>query len=660
MELDERKLALIRYCCRNDESFRWVLRLLAGETGALPDVEVQHLRRVLLAERLLTATADNISIVGADHCYQYVSPHYTVDYGLEPNEIVGRHVAELIGEEAYQRHARPLLDRCLAGEEVCYEGWLGREPFRRRYRRVSYFPLRDTEDQTEAVLVLSRDITEIVRTVEALRESEDRYRSLVAQAADGILLLDERGRVVEANESACRLTTRQADELLTTPFIELLAEPERARFATDLSRVLEGQRVFLEYQLDTAAPIELSAQHLESGSVLVIFRDISKRKQSEARVHQSQKMEVLGQLAGGVAHDFNNLLTVILELSSQLSRALGADSPHHEDLHDIHGAATRAALLTRQLLAFGSRQVLEAQGIELGKALPDFAGMLRRLLDERVELALCLTSEPCCVEIDRGQLEQLFLNLVVNARDAIAGTGRIEIETELLSAPPDNVTVGRAERGGSEVVCIRVSDTGSGIAPEVLPRIFEPFFSTKPVGEGTGMGLATVYGIIKQSRGDILVTSDGQSGTTFHVYLPFAQPRPSPSVRPPPSVGRAPSSTHRVLVVEDEPTLRRILRRGLSRHGYDVALAQDGEEGLRMAQLDPPDAIVTDVIMPKLGGAAVVETLRQTHPELPAVFISGYAEDGVDALPSDERTRFVPKPFEIDDLARCLAELLPG
>jgi two-component system, cell cycle sensor histidine kinase and response regulator CckA len=418
------------------------------------------------------------------------------------------------------------------------------------------------------------------------------------------------------------------------------------------ARDREGRDRWLreEVQIETVSPGRWRAVGL------VI--DLTEQKRLEEQYRQSQKMEAVGRLAGGVAHDFNNLLAVINGYADLLQMKLDADHPMLGPLREIAKAGEKAARLTRQLLAFSRRQVLQPKLIDLTETVGDFERMLGRLIGEDVEVALVRSADPCRVLADPGQVEQIILNLAVNARDAMPEGGRLTIETSLVeldegySRQHFSVPPGR-------YVLLAVSDTGCGMDTATRARIFEPFFTTKEAGEGTGLGLAMVYGIVKQSGGDIWVYSEPGKGTTFKIYLPEAAEAPA-EARPsePPPVARG---VETVLLVEDEPAVRRLVRISLEERGYTVLEAEDPDDALRMVDENPGEIhlLLTDVVMPGLGGRQVAEQITAVRPHTRVLYMSGYTSDTVvrrGVLTSS--AAFLQKPFSPTDLLRKVREVL--
>ncbi|MEQ1507177.1 MAG: ATP-binding protein [Myxococcota bacterium] len=382
---------------------------------------------------------------------------------------------------------------------------------------------------------------------------------------------------------------------------------------------------------------------------------------TEEQLRHSQKMEAVGRLAGGVAHDFNNMLSVILSYADLVQSGFAPTDPRAEDLEQVKLAATRAAGLTAQLLAFSRQQVLQPRLLSVDGVVVDLEKMLRRLLGEDIDLSTGLRSDGAQVFADQGQLEQVIANLAVNARDAMPSGGRLTIETAVVDLDEDYARVHLGATPGRYVL-LAVSDTGCGIPDDVRARMFEPFFTTKEVGKGTGLGLSTVYGIVRQSGGTIWVYSEVGHGTTFKVYLPLAGTgRPAAPV--PRSAGAIRPGSETVLVVEDEELVRTAIVGILERRGYRVLTARSGAEALRTVAglAEPVHLLLTDVVMPGMSGRTLSEQLTLARPGLRTLFMSGYTDDAVvrNGVLGAERP-FVQKPFTPDGLARKVREVLDG
>jgi signal transduction histidine kinase/CheY-like chemotaxis protein len=413
----------------------------------------------------------------------------------------------------------------------------------------------------------------------------------------------------------------------------------------------------------------LRAAHLELARVSrrAIAAEQEKTKQAEdalrsteEQLRQSQKMEAVGRLAGGVAHDFNNMLSVILSYSSMLSSELEPDDPNRADIEEIHKAGVRAAALTRQLLAFSRQQVLEPRVVKLEELVTGMRSMLDRLVGEDVELAFVGAAANGRVKCDPGQMEQVVMNLVVNARDAMPDGGRLTIETADVELDEDYAREHLGVKAGPHVM-LAVSDTGLGMDAATRARIFDPFFTTKEAGKGTGLGLSTVYGIVQQSNGSVWVYSEPGRGTTFKIYLPrtdASAARAADAVR-----SEARRGTETVLLVEDEPQLRALARGILARHGYDVLEAANGHEALLVCERHegPIQALLTDVVMPKMNGRELADRVAHLRPDMRVLFMSGYTANVVvhHGVP-ENAVAFLQKPLTPESVLAKLRAVLDG
>ncbi len=533
------------------------------------------------------------------------------------------------------------------------------------------FYARATEDLDEGQLTtlgtISSQLTQFMRRLqaeEAVRASEARLAAILEAALDAIITIDPAGRIVDFNPAAESLFGHPASRARGREFAELLLpRTSRDAFRRDLEATSGGPAT-LRRELkavradggDVSVEIGLTAiRHGESPLVTAYVRDLTERKQTEARLQQtedqfrqSQKMEAVGQLAGGVAHDFNNLLTVI---SGHTDLLLGDDSVPdrvRDSLEQMRDAARRAATLTRQLLAFSRKQVLVPAVLDLRAIVTDMGRMLRRLIGDHIELLVSVAPELWPVRADQGQIEQALLNLAVNARDAMPRGGTLTITAANREAGTRPGGEGPAGRS----VVLSVRDSGAGIDPSVRDRIFEPFFTTKPRGQGTGLGLAMVYGIVKQSGGSISVDSTPGAGSTFTLYLPTGD-RPSAVIPAPPRAPSARTGPYTVLLVEDDDMVRAVTRGMLSVKGCRVLEARNGRDALRVWQESAAtvQVLVTDVVMPGLNGRELAEHLQRQQPDLKVLFVSGQT-DGLflDQNHLPRGTAFLAKPFAPDVL----------
>lgn len=509
---------------------------------------------------------------------------------------------------------------------------------------------------------------------EALRESEDLYQEIFEGQSDALFLIDnETGAILQANGAASAMYGYGVDELLQLTNSDLSAEPAQTKTVTTSTPIQRERVVTIPLRWHrkkdgTCFPVEITGRffdHRGRPVHVAAIRDISERERAEqdrvalqARLAQAEKLESVGRLAGGVAHDFNNMLVAILGHADLLLEQLAPDDPFHADLMEIHSAARRSADLTRQLLAFARQQVVAPRVIDVNSSVAELLNMLGRLIGEHITLRWSPGAEVWPLEIDPSQLDQILANLCVNARDAIDVAGVVTISTR-------NVEVKEDEQGGrggvspGAYVALTVADDGRGIAPEALEHLFEPFFTTKDVSKGTGLGLATVYGIAKQNGGHVEVVSELGEGTTFEVLLPRATSAALRAHAVAPARPRGGSET--VLVVEDEALVRRFVMRQLTRLGYTVLEAATGHEALSLAAAHQGEIalLLTDVIMPKMDGRELAETLAAQRPGLEVIYCSGYpreviAKRGV----LEEGLHFIAKPFATGELARLVRQVL--
>jgi two-component system, cell cycle sensor histidine kinase and response regulator CckA len=529
-------------------------------------------------------------------------------------------------------------------------------------------PIRGNGTIGGAVLIF-RDVTERRRADEALR-LRDRAIQAVMQ---GILITDPNqsdNPIVYASPGFERLTGYTAAEVLSRNCRFLQGkDTDRAALARIRGAVEAGEPCTVEllnYRKDgTTFWNELSVSPVrdESGRVthfVGVQADVTQRRLLQEQYRQVQKMEAFGQLAGGVAHDFNNLLTIINGYSEFLLQDLPTDDPSWELITEIHKAGERSAGLTRQMLAFSRKQVLAPRVLDLNAVVDNTASMLRRLLGEDVRLSLAPGLSLWSVRADPGQVEQILMNLAVNARDAMPTGGRLTVATANVELDEGYAQAHPDARPGPHTL-LSVSDTGSGMSPEVRARIFEPFFTTKAPGKGTGLGLATVYGIVKQSGGHVELHSAVGVGTTFKVYLPAAAGPETWAVQAKSAVRSTPRGTETVLVVEDEGAIRALMRHILAGYGYSVLEAARGDEAVRVVEshAGPIHLLISDVVMPGIDGRVVAERVAARHPAVRVLFISGYMDDAVVRHGIlQEEVNFLQKPFSPVALAHKVREVL--
>jgi len=516
---------------------------------------------------------------------------------------------------------------------------------------------------------------EHVRAQAQLREAEDRYRTLV-ERLPAITYIAELGI-----HGAWHYVSPQIESILGFAPKEWLADSKHWMnhiHIDDREIALAAEKRFQETHELFQAEYRMFArdgrilwfrdeavmlQATEDQGLLMqgVLYDITAHKRLEEELRHSQKMEAVGQLAGGVAHDFNNLLMLIQAHNERLRHRLEPQDPAHQDALEIERAVTRAATLTRQLLAFSRKQILHVKVLDLNAVISEVVKMLDRLIANHIEVTALPAPALGRVKADPGQIEQVILNLAVNARDAMPQGGRLILETKNVDVNEDYAQ----RRDGVPIgkyVMLAVSDTGIGMDQETQSRIFEPFFTTKAPGKGTGLGLATVYGVVKQMDGAIWVRSNPGEGTTFEIYLPQVEDTEEPAASETTKIlAAAPTGTETILLVEDQDGIRDLVREFLQRKGYTVLQAMDGNDALRIVgeYQQPIHLLLTDVVMPNLGGRELAPRLREMHPEMKVLFMSGYAEHsilGSEALDPD--TPVLQKPFLLDTLARNLRTVL--
>ena len=553
-----------------------------------------------------------------------------------------------------------------------------------RDRIVTYFTTRgshgpywvevDVIPLEEGCLLYYRDATDRRIAADArmtseieLRVTSERLRMWMGDAPVAVFVVDENANVLLWNPAAEKMFQWTADEVIGRP-IPFVPEEERAAYEANIATLCRGGSISAKPERrrrkdGAVLDVQISSSPMrdQSGDVvgaIVMTIDVTAQRKLETQLRMAQKMEAVGLLAGGVAHDFNNLLTAIKGFSSLLQMTIEADGQAQEFLGEINKAADRAAALTAQLLAFSRRQLLRPEPLDLNARIRDLQRMLQMLLREQGTLSLTLAPDLHQVLADPGQVEQVILNLVVNARDAIRGVdgGGVSIRTSNAQLAGELAQWGEVEAPGA-YVRLDVIDNGVGMDRATQGRIFDPFFTTKEAGQGTGLGLATVFGIVKQSGGYVTVESEPGAGSTFSIFLPRAHgaQRRSGATR----VIRA-GGNEQILLVEDEDGVRRVARRALELHGYRVCEAPDGATAMQMAESTQIDMVVTDVMMPGMIGPVLVRNLRRNRPDLPVLFMSGHTDKILRDGLIDPSTPFLPKPFTPVQLAQKVREVLDG
>jgi PAS domain S-box-containing protein len=597
-----------------------------------------------------------------------INPAACLLHGATRKDLLGKNVVDLVPPERREEVARD-FQALVQGRLQQIEGTSctqdGRAvPVEVRASRVNYAG-------REAVLLHVRDITDRKLAEAALRSSEMLFHSVWENSADGMRLTDQDGNIVAVNDAFCKLVGLSREELEGKPFTVIFADSEQpSRMLEEFvrrfrDRVIEHQRerrltlrngnvVTLE---DTSSFVELRGQ---LPMLLGLFRDVTAQKRLEEQLRQSQKMEAVGQLAGGVAHDFNNILTVIHGHASLLLAGGSLTEMAARSAQQIGQAAERAATLTRQLLAFSRRQVMQPRQLDMNEVVANMTKMLGRILGEDIALQLNYSPQPARVQADAGMMEQVLLNLAVNSRDAMPKGGVLAIKISTLEVDARRLAE-HSEGQPGPFVCLSVMDTGCGIPPENLRRIFEPFFTTKEVGKGTGLGLATVYGIVKQHQGWIEVETELGIGTAFKVFLrrsvgaagPVDEPAAEQIVR---------GGTETILVVEDEVAVRELVCNLLAGQGYQILQAESGTKALQVWRdsKDRIDLLLTDLVMPDhINGRELAEKLWAERPRLKVIFTSGYSADAVGKdFVLSRSLNYLQKPYQPHKLALAVRDCL--
>ncbi len=626
----------------------------------------QALRESEAQFRALTETTASAILISRGDKFLYVNPAAEAIIGYSSGELHGKSFYDIIHPD-FRQLVRDRRAARLGGEAA---------PPRYEIKVITksgeerWVDLTATVIELEgkpAVLGTAFDITERALAEEALRRSEANYRSLVANAPYGIYRVNREGRMLAVNPALVEMLGYDSEEEL----LRLNEGRDIYREPADRDRLVErhwggdgfgGIEVMWKKKDGTFITVQLAGRPVpdEHGEVLyaeVVAQDVTERRALEQQLRQAQKMEAVGRLAGGIAHDFNNLLMVIGGHTDMIRRRLGPESPVDRNAHEIQRAAERAASLTQQLLAFSRKQMVQPRVLDLNVVVADMESMLRRLIGEHIEFVTSLAADLGRVLADEAQIEQVVLNLGLNARDAMPHGGRLLVETANTALDEEYARQHAGARPGPYVL-LAVHDTGVGMDKETQAQIFEPFFTTKEVGKGTGLGLSTVYGIVKQSGGYIWVESALGRGSTFQVYLPHVEAEAEPERVEAPAEG-VQRGGETILVVEDEAALRKLAREFLEGNGYRVLEAENGADALRVADAHGGriHALVTDVVMPAMPGRELAERLTALRPDTRVLFMSGYTDD-VRLGRLGPGQIFLQKPFTLDTLVRKLRELL--
>ena len=533
---------------------------------------------------------------------------------------------------------------------------------------------RVTERTSELSRTNEELCTEIAKHKQArdeLQKEKEKFRVLTDESPLGVSLIGEKGEYNYVNRKFVEMFGYTPKEIPTGREWFRKAYPDNeyrhqviSSWITAIKETKTGQTSILIYTVTckdgSKKVIQFLPVKMDTGDQIVIYEDITAQRKLETQLIQSQKMEAIGRLAGGVAHDFNNIITVINNLAQLSLMTLKQADPLRKDLEEIKKAGDRAASLTSQLLAFSRKQVLQPRVLDLNGVIIDMNSMIKHLIGEDIEIKTILTPELGRIKADQGQIEQVIMNLVINARDAMPGGGKITIETASIHLDEAYACEHGVELKPGPHVMLGISDTGIGMDKKTKSHIFEPFFTTKEKGGGTGLGLSTIYGIVKQTEGWIWVYSEPGQGTTFKVYLPevVSKAEPGKSVLVPFKVL---DGSETVLVVEDDKTILNLTRKILKLYGYNVLVAQDWEDALKVSEAhkDPIHLMLTDVVMPGMNGRELAERITLLYPKTKVLFMSGYTDDAISHLGVLEPgMEFIEKPFSPESLALKVRKVL--
>jgi PAS domain S-box-containing protein len=637
-------------------------------------VQLHRMRRRQMEQeqlfRLISENvADMIAVVDMNGRRIYNSSSYERFLGYSIDELQKASGFDQIHPDDRERVREAATETCRAGIGKMLEYRIRHKDGSWRFLESISSLIIGPNGEPDKLVIVNRDISDRKNAVEALRLSEAGFRSVIEDAPYGIYSSTVGGRFLRVNPALQKmLGYKSKDELLAVGLVtEVFRErSDFQRLVKLLAETGEFRDIEIEWKRKDNTPITVrcSGRNLNDGTgggpaCEVFVEDVTERRILERQLRMAAKMEAVGRLSGGVAHDFNNILGVILGYSQVLRRKVGPDSPLHEFVDEIQKAGQRAVSLTRQLLAFSRQQILTPAVLDLNTLLTDMEKMLPRLIGEDINVICKLEPDLGRVKVDQGQIEQVIMNLAVNARDAMPEGGNLVIQTRNIELDEAYARQHAGAKAG-RFVMLSVADTGTGMDPVTLAQIFEPFFTTKEVGKGTGLGLATVYGVVKQSGGYIWVDSAPGKGANFQIFLPRVEERSAPLVVSKSTAGNL-RGTETVLLVEDSEPLMKLARSFLLERGFHVLAAPNGEEAIRVARGHDGriHLLLTDVIMPGINGRVLSDNLLLSRPEMKVLYMSGYTDSFIAAQGVlDEGTHLLHKPFSEDELIRKVRTVL--
>jgi len=618
---------------------------------------------------LIENSGDGIGLLSPDAKIQYASTTATRMVGYTPEELVGRHATDFV-------HPQDATVLGNALREIMAEpGKATSATARVRHKDGTWRFLEGTftnllhDPPVQAIVANYRDVTDRVRAAEALAQSEKRFETTFRSSplAIGISSLDE-GRCLDVNDAFLKMVGYKREEVVGRKVVEIgfwekLEDREAmVRQLAETGRV-SGLQTTFRTRAGEIREIEIFAGLIELENVpciLGITRDVTEAKTLALQLQQAQKMEAVGQLAGGVAHDFNNLVMIINGCAELIKEAVGSNPTVVELADQILSAGRKAASVTKQLLAFSRKQPQDLRVFDLNEIVARFCKLLPRFLGENIAMIVTPKAEQAWIYADPGQIEQVIMNLVVNARDAMSTGGRLTVETANAEVTADHFIPQGADALPGKYVMLAVSDTGTGMDTEIQKRIFEPFFTTKEIGKGTGLGLATVYGIVKQNQGVLSVDSAVGQGTTFKIYFPQADHDRKSREQAPVLKSIAMRESETILVVEDQESVRKVFVQYLASRGYRVLEAEHGAAALQICAThsEPIHILLSDVVMPEMTGPDFARAALGIHPEAQVIFISGYSDRGVDTFGLNVKPTILHKPMELPSLLQAIRSLL--
>ncbi len=606
----------------------------------------------------------SIVITDTSGAIEYVNPKFTQVTGYTLDEVQGKNPRILKSGRMPPETYKHLWEAITLGQEWRGEFYNKKKSGELYWELASISPVTDALGKITHFLAFKEDITERKRAEETLRQQKEILQSILDNVPLMIGYFDPQGKLQWVNQAWEQglgwslAEIQQTKELLQ----EIYPDPKYRQQVLDFIQATSGEWADFKTKVRDGRTLDTTWANigLSDGSRIGIGQDVTDRKKLEREFLQAQKLEAIGRLSGGIAHDFNNILTAMMGYVGLALRNLPAESPARRELEGIQESAKRAATLTRQLLAFARKQPIETKPVSLNDLVLNIDKMVRRLIGEDIELVTLLDPGLQWIQADPGQLEHMLVNLVVNARDAMSVGGKLIIQTTNVTLEPADMPH-LTELNPGEYALLTLTDTGVGMTDEVKAHLFEPFFTTKEVGKGTGLGLATCFGIVKQNKGHIQIESELNQGTTIKIYLPQLKigPVTASSLS---ETDNLPQGKEQILLVEDEPIVRRVASRLLRQLGYSVQEATNGEEALRMVQDNSEaefDLLLTDMIMPRMGGRELAELIKKRWPDVKILFTSGYTDETVMQLDTPgQGIAFLQKPFSPANLAHKVREVL--